>query len=115
MNWSAVVQNMPGAKWLVTVRRDAETVADQEVPFSETEATEGLLIGTVQPVHVLLPGGEGTPPTRIRVIAGSCHAFAAVLEGEAHCGRRPLLESYSRFDWRTLSIGPFEVEIYFRK
>jgi hypothetical protein len=115
MNWEEVVQNMPGAKWVVTVRRGSETLAVYEVPFTDTLATEGLLIGTVHPVHVLLPSEEGSPATRIRVTALSCHSFAAVLEGMAHCGNHSLVGNYNRFDWRTLTIGHWDVTIDFRK
>lgn len=71
MNWASIVENMRGAKWIVTVQRGAETLAKHEVPFSDTVATDGLLIGTVQPVHVLLPDAGELPATRIRVTAGS--------------------------------------------
>jgi hypothetical protein len=115
MNWAMVVQNMPGAKWVVSARRGSETPAEHEVPFTETLATEGLLIGTVHPVQVLLPGEEGSPPTRVRVTAGSCHSFAAVLEGVVNCGNRPLAGDYNRFDWRPLTIGHCHIKIDFRK
>jgi hypothetical protein len=115
MNWAMVVQGMPGARWVVTVRRGPETLLEQEVPFTDTAATEGLLIGTVQPVHVLLPSEEGAPATRMRVTAASCHSFAAILEGVVHCGHRPLAGDYNRFDWRTLTVGRCDVEIDFRK
>jgi hypothetical protein len=115
MNWAMVVQNMPGATWVVTVRRGFETTAQHEVPFTETLATKGLLIDTVHPVQVFLPSEEGIPATRIRVTAGSCHSFAAILEGEVKCGNRPLAGNYNRFDWRPLTIGDWEVTIDFRK
>jgi hypothetical protein len=115
MSWAKVVQNMPGAKWVVTVCRGPETLAEYEFPFTETLSTEGLLIGTVHPVHVLLPSEEGSPATRIRITAGSCHSFAAILEGKVKCGNRPLTGDYNRFDWRPLTIGQWEVTIDFRK
>jgi hypothetical protein len=115
MNWAMVVENMPGAKWVVTVRRGSETLAEHAVPFTDTVATDGLLIGTVLPVHVLLPDVGEIPPTRIRVTAGSCHSFAAVLEGVAHCFERRLTGEYNRFDWRPLTVGNCVVDVGFQK
>jgi hypothetical protein len=105
MNWAMVVQNIPDANSVVTVCRGSGTLAEYDVPFTETSSTEGLLIGTVRPVHVLLPSEERCPATRIRVTAGSCHFFAAILEGKVNSGNRPLAGDYNRFDWRTLTIG----------
>jgi hypothetical protein len=112
MNWALIVENMPGAKWLVTLRRASEIVAEQEVLLADTLATDGLLIGTVQPVHVLLPSDAGIPPTRIRVIGGGNHTFVSVLEGVVEdCGRPVTGECFRRFDWRTLYFGSYAVHL----
>ena len=43
MNWATIVENMPGAKWVVTVHRGSETLATHDVPFTDTVATDDAL------------------------------------------------------------------------
>lgn len=112
MNWAMIAANMPGAKWVVTIGQSSQPLATHEIPFADTVVTEGLLIGTVQPVHVLLPAE--LPPTRFRVTAAGNHSFAAILEGIVHCCDRQLMGDYNRFDWRPLMVGNCVVDIGFR-
>src|SRR5262245_41755183 len=114
MDWAKIVENMPGAKWVVTVRRGSETLAKHEVPFVDTITTDGLLIGTVQPAHVLLTDVGELPPTRLRVTAGGCHFFATVLEGVVECFERRLAAKSSRFDGRPLTVGNCVVDVDFK-
>ena len=113
LDWAKVVQNMPRAKWLVTVLREETVLSEHEIPFSDTASTAGLLSGTAEPAHVILQE-TSIPATRVRITAGSNHSIAAVLEGEVDCGGRQLSGDYNRIDWQPLTIGCCTVKIGFR-
>lgn len=111
--WKDVVRNMPNAVWTVSVSTAGQPEVAHEVPFADTAETDGLVIATTPPCHVLVADAS-TPPTRLRITAGSNHAFVEILEGTVSRGEHTFKQSMNRFDWLPLSFGQTTVRIDFR-
>jgi hypothetical protein len=111
--WKDVVRNMPNAVWTVSVSTAGQPEVVHEVPFADTAETDGLIIATTPPCHVLVADAS-TPPTKLRITAASNHALVEILEGTASCCDRPLSPRVNRFDWMPLSFGQTTVTIDFR-
>jgi hypothetical protein len=112
--WPSVAEAMPTGKWRVRVLKDETVVSEHLIPFADTIASQGLLIGNAEPVHIMVPRAEEMPATRIQVIAAGAHAFAALLEGVSRSFENPPLSGFMRFDWNYLDVAGYKVDIYFK-
>ncbi|MGD9645670.1 MAG: hypothetical protein AB7U73_08155 [Pirellulales bacterium] len=76
--WAKVVENSPGWVWHVEIVHPDGGREQHEIPFVDTKANGGLLIGSDPTCNLVLPSAA---PRQLLIWAASNHKMIEVLEG----------------------------------